>query len=216
MDRDFNKVMSNKSDNDLLEIDSNYKKFTKDALIAFLSELKIRKIETPNTIEIENWIKQLEVKNEHVGKIAGKIELHPNIERVAKLILLGIPISMVQLIIAAFDIYQVFGNPFFGQLFSMLSLSVILTWAIIILFAAWIKSGTSVSRIIIGILTVVSIITHVSSFFNTANEGMLLAFVSIIYLLIACYILYLLFNKDSSNWYKSDKKFIAFEPPKAD
>lgn len=215
MSNDFNKVMSNKSDNDLLEIGSNYKKFTKDALIAFLNELKIRKIEIPHTIEIENWIKELEVKNEHVGKIIGRIELHPNIERVAKLILLGIPISLAQLIIAAFYIYQVVGSPFFGQLFSMLSLSLILAWLIIFIIAAWIKSGTSLSRIIIGILTALSVITIVSNFI-TANEGILLGFVSIINLLRVSYILYLLFNKESSNWYKSDKKPLPIEPPKAD
>jgi hypothetical protein len=217
MDRDFNKVMANKSDHDLLEIGSNYKKFTKDALIAFLSELKIREIETPNTIEIENWIKELEVKNENVGKITGKIELHPNIQLVAKLILLGIPISIAQSIISVFYLYQASDSISFGQVFSMLFLSLILIWGIIFLVAAWIKSGTSVSRIIIGILTAVSVITNASHFINTANEeGMLLGSVSVINLLRTFYILYLLFNKESSNWYKSGKKFVAFEPPKAD
>ncbi len=206
MNIDFNKVMSNKSDNELLEIDSNYKKFTKDALIAFLSELKTRKIETPNSIEINNWIKELEVKNENVGKITEKIELHPNIERVAKLILLGIPVSLLQLTISAFYLYQAIGSASFSQIFSLLSFSLILIWIVSIIFAAWIKSGSSLSRIIIGILSVWSVITNVSSFINTFNEGALLGFVSIINLLISGYILYLLFNKDSSNWYKSNKK----------
>ncbi len=205
MNRDFNKVMSNKSDNDLLEIASNYKKFTKDALAALLSELKMRKIEITNIIEIENWIKELEVKNENVGKVSGTIELHPNIERVAKFILLGIPISLIQLIITAFYLNQAVGSISFSQIVSLLSFSLILIWIIILLFAAWIKSGTSISRIVIAILTGYAIITNISSLIDSVNEGILLIFVSIINLIIDCYILYLLFNKDTSNWYKSNK-----------
>ena len=204
MNIDFKTVMSNKLDNDLLEIGANYKKYTKDALIAYLNEIQTRKIEIQNTIEIENQIKELEIKNENVGKVVKKIELHPNIERAVKIILLGIPISIIQLIISAFYMHQSVERALFNQILSLVSLSIILVWILIMLLAAWLKSGTSLSRIIIGILTGLTVTNNISSFIDIYNEGILSLIVSVINVLIACYVLYLLFNKETSNWYNSN------------
>ncbi len=202
MNIDLNKIMFNKTDDELIELSVNYKKYTKEALLVYLKETKARSLSIPNLAEIENRINEFEIEEERRNKVIEEKDLHPNIIRASKFILLGIPISLVQFITAAYYISKfqeiLFIDQFLGRSFAVL----LLGWLITYLFSVWIKKGTSLARIIIGVLVGISIISQSFRLINVEYEGILLLLISVINILIDVYIVYLLFNKETSNWYK--------------
>ncbi len=59
----FDKTFSNKSDAELLKLGAEYKKYTQDALVAFLSEVENRQLEIQNIDRIRTWVDQLRLNN---------------------------------------------------------------------------------------------------------------------------------------------------------
>lgn len=202
MNIDLNKVMLYKTDEELMELSTHYKKYTKEALIIFLNETKKRSLEIPNQVEIENRINEFEIEEERNNKVIEEKDLHPNIIRASKFILLNIPISIVQFIIAAYFVSQIQDKSFFQQVLSGFSAVLLLAWLITYLFSVWIKKGTSLARIVIGVLAGISIISQSFRLINVEYDGILLLLISVINVLIDVYIVYLLFNKESASWYK--------------
>jgi hypothetical protein len=198
---DLQKVMAGKSDEELQEISVKYKKYTKEALIVFLNEVKKRGVAIENALEIEARVKELEIEEKKKFRVIEEKDLHPNIIRASKLLLLEIPVGIVQLLFSAYYIYQNTDQTFDEVLLRVFSASFVFICLISYLFSVWIKKGTTTARQVIGVLTGISVVSKIYTLITLQFTGVLNAIIIIIYLLIESYILYLLFNKASSKWY---------------
>ena len=204
MDNDFNKTMSNKSKMELFDIEKNYLKYNKDALISYLKEIESRKLSIQKIEEIKNRIIELEAKVVKHHVINNPIILHPNLERVSKLILLGIPFSIIDILFLVFASYQILDRSLFSLMLSLFTFTVIFIWIIILLLSYWIKSGTSISRIVIGVLIGWSILSTTLNISEVLQANILSGIFSFIKYSVNIYIIFLLFNKETSEWYKEN------------
>ncbi len=202
----FEHLFSQKSNEELLEIAQNYNKYTEEALSVLLKEIDSRDLELPNKESIINHLSALAQSKPKKKKITEE-DLHPNIKRASNVILLGIPLIIIQFIVAIYLINeQQINADFFDIMKRGLSAGFIISILIDYLLSVWIKRGTNLSRIVISTLAVLSIFSDSTSLYHTSTEDYISRTFYFIYIMIGIYLLYLLLNRDTSEWYKDATK----------
>jgi len=196
----FRKVMTKKSDEQLIEILVNYSRYSNDALRALVEQIETRAIKHDSLEELLNHLgRQEKIIEQKSQRFKIPDNLHPNIKLASTLMFLNIPIGIINMLIV---------NTIDDQILNGTKdrISLFITMVFVFILGYWLRMGSKTSRLVVSILSIIGFILSLPNLFTFFQFGVLPGAINLIQSLMGVLIIILLYQKGSSNWYKKIKK----------